>query len=135
MERLHEGRRLWTMGGGGGGSRIRPRWAGMVKLWWPLLLSLLLASVEAQQKESYGGKKKLFPRKSGKYPGRGGKKLDSKTLDNDGGTVVTVLPFYIALHATTATIGTIERNNAWLRKISPDRREIKQLFPSKGNIN
>ena len=44
--------------------------------------SLLLASVEAQQKESYGGKKKLFPRKSGKYPGRGGKKLDSKTLDN-----------------------------------------------------
>ena len=82
MERLHEGRRLWTMGGGGGGSRIRPRWAGMVKLWWPLLLSLLLASVEAQQKESYGGKKKLFPRKSGKYPGRGGKKLDSKTLDN-----------------------------------------------------
>jgi hypothetical protein len=28
-ERLHEGRHLRTMGGGGGGSPIRPRWAGM----------------------------------------------------------------------------------------------------------
>ncbi len=27
-EQLHEGRRLRTMGGGGGGSPIRPRWAG-----------------------------------------------------------------------------------------------------------
>jgi hypothetical protein len=27
-ERLHEGRRLRTMGGGGRGSPIRPRWAG-----------------------------------------------------------------------------------------------------------
>jgi hypothetical protein len=29
MERLHEGRRLRTMGGRGGGSPIRPRRAGM----------------------------------------------------------------------------------------------------------
>ena len=27
-EQLREGRRLRTMGGGGGGSPIRPRWAG-----------------------------------------------------------------------------------------------------------
>ena len=89
MERLHEGRRLWTMGGGGGGSRIRPRWAGMVKLWWPLLLSLLLASVESDGQESYGGKKKFFPTESGKYPGREvGKNSIRKRWTIDGGTVV-----------------------------------------------
>jgi hypothetical protein len=37
-ERLREGRRLRTMGGGVGGRRIRPRWAGAEKSWWPLLI-------------------------------------------------------------------------------------------------
>ena len=40
-----------------------------------LYSSLPHASVESLQKESYGGKKKIFPTTSGKYPGRGGKKL------------------------------------------------------------
>ena len=36
------------------------------------------------------GKKKLFPGESGKYPGGGGKKLKSKTLDNCTGHCSTV---------------------------------------------
>ena len=74
-ERLHEGRRLRTMGGDGGERRVRPRRGGVEKLWLTLFSSLPRASVESLQKESYGGKKKIFPATSGKYPGRGGKKL------------------------------------------------------------
>ena len=46
-ERLSEGRRLGAMGGGGGVSPTRTRRAGTEILWLPLLLSLLLASVES----------------------------------------------------------------------------------------
>jgi hypothetical protein len=35
--------------------------------------SLLLASVEARQKESYGGKKRFFPGRVGNIPGEAGK--------------------------------------------------------------
>jgi hypothetical protein len=40
-ERLHEGRCLCTMGGGGRGSPIRPRWAGMEII---MVTSLVLSS-------------------------------------------------------------------------------------------
>ena len=80
--RLHKGRRLRAMGSGGGERRVRPRWGGVEKLWLALYSSLPHASVESLQKESYGGKKKLFPTESGKYPGGGGKKLNSKIRDN-----------------------------------------------------
>ena len=33
MERLHEGRHLRTMGGSGGGRRVRPRQTGRKKIW------------------------------------------------------------------------------------------------------
>ena len=75
MERLREGRRLRTMGGGGGGRPIRPRWAGVKILWLPLFTSVLPASVKrACGRNHMAGKKRLFPAESGKYPGRGGKK-------------------------------------------------------------
>ena len=60
-----------------------------------VLLSLPLASVEAPRQESYGGKKKFFPGESGKYPGRGGKKLKKKTWTIDGGTVVPIVDYYL----------------------------------------
>ena len=41
MERLREGRRLRTMGGGGRGSPIRPRWAGAEII---MVTSLVLSS-------------------------------------------------------------------------------------------
>jgi len=53
-----------------------------------LYSSLPHASVESLQKESYGGEKKLFPTESGKYPGGGGKKLNSKSGTIVLGTVV-----------------------------------------------
>ena len=86
MERLREGRRLRTMGGGGGGRPIRPRWAGVKILWLPLFTPLLPASVKSLRKESYGGKKKLFPAESGKYPA--GKNPCPKKWTIDVGTVV-----------------------------------------------
>ena len=46
-EQLSEGHQLRTMGGRGGESPIRARWAGMEKIWLPLFSCLLLASAEA----------------------------------------------------------------------------------------
>ena len=82
-------KRKWRRGGGWSmGSRgfdctkgvDSGQWAaagerGVEKVWLALYSSLPHASVESLQKESYGGKKKIFPTESGKYPGRGGKKL------------------------------------------------------------
>jgi len=90
-ERLHEGRRLWTMGGGVGGRRIRPRWAGMEILWLPLLSSLRLASVGLHGRNHMAGKKRFFLPKVGKIPGEAGKNSTRKS-----GTIVlgTVAPTY-----------------------------------------
>ena len=72
-ERLHEGRRLWTMGGDGGERRVRPRRGGVEKLWLTLFSSLPRASVESLRRNHMAGKKRYFPPQVGNIPVEAGK--------------------------------------------------------------
>jgi len=119
--RLHKGRRLRAMGSGGEERRVRPRWGGVEKLWLALYSSLPHASVESLQKESYGGKKKIFPTTSGKYPGRGGKKLIFFSWTIVLGTVVSSWWFCAKRYDTcqrllVVTIRSIYGSIEFLRK-------------------
>ncbi len=81
-EPLYEGHRHRTIGGGRGGRQIGGGGGGGGggNILVPPAPPLPRASVEGPWQESYGGEKKIFPGESGKSPGRGGKKLNSKIL-------------------------------------------------------
>jgi len=113
-ERLHEGFRLLTMGGGGGERRVRPRQRGReIIMVGSFLLSSACFCREPAEGIIWREKKSFFPPQVGNIPAEVGKNPTQKRRTIVLGTVVsciyTVLLVQIAVLVARPDIGNLSR--------------------------